>query len=108
MAKIDLITLSGLTATDGSIIASGATVKFNSEFSARSNNVLIRPKVYRSRELFEAGYANVLTDEIPDNFQLVLTEEDLYTLTPAVLYEKVRDYLNNLLGEDMFEINVIV
>ena len=32
MAKIDIITLTGLTATDGSMITSGATVKFLSEF----------------------------------------------------------------------------
>jgi hypothetical protein len=107
MAKIDLISLSALTANDGSIIASGATVKFNSEFSVRSTAVMIRPKIYRSRELFEAGYTNVMAIEIPDNFQIQLTEEDFYTLTPAKLYEKVRDYLNDLLSEDMFEINII-
>jgi len=107
MAKIDLITLTGFTATDGSLIASGATVKFNSEFFAQNNDVLIRPKVYRSRELFDMGFKEVYTDDIPNHFTLTLTEEDLYTLTPAVLYEKVRDYLNNLFGEDVFEINII-
>lgn len=107
MAKIDLISLTGFTAVDGSLIASGATVKFDSEFQARSNNVIIRPKIFRSRELFEADYEHVWAIEIPREFIVVLTEQDLYTLTPAVLYKKVRDYLNTLLGGDFFEINIV-
>jgi hypothetical protein len=107
MAKIDLITLTGITAADGSIIASGATVKFNTEFFAQNNNISIRPKIYRSRELFDAGFNQVYTNVIPDNFILTLADEDFYTLTPAVLYEKVRDYLNNLFGVTIFEINII-
>lgn len=107
MAKIDLITLTGFTAIDGSIIASGATIKFDSEFRAQSNNVLVRPRVYRSRELFDAGFEYVFTNDIPDSFTLSLTVEDFYTLTPAALYEKVRDYLNELFGEDVVEINII-
>ena len=107
MAKIDLMTLTGFTAVDGSIIESGATVKFDSEFQARSNNVMIRPKIFRSRQLFEADFEHVWAVEIPREFVIMLTEQDLYTLTPAVLYEKVRDRLNNLFGETFFEINII-
>jgi len=107
MAKIDLITLTGFTATDGSIIESGATVKFDSEFYAHRNDVMVRPKVYRNRVLFEAGFEHVWVVEIPREFLVQLTEEDLYTLTPAVLYEKVRDLLNGLFGETYFEINVV-
>jgi hypothetical protein len=107
MAKIDLITLTGFTASDGSIVASGATVKFDSEFYARSNNVMIRPRVFRNREIFDAGFTEIRVIEIPNEFILQLTDEDFYTLTPAVLYEKVRDYLNNSFGDDYFEINII-
>ena len=107
MTKIDLITLTGMTAADGSIIASGATVKFNTEFFAQNNNISIRPKVYRSRELFDAGFNQVYTNVIPDNFTLTLVDADFYTLTPAKLYEKVRDYLNNLMGAQVFEIKII-
>ena len=108
MAKIDIITLTGLTASDGSIIVSGATVKFNSEFFAQSNNIIIRPKIYRSREVFDLGFNQVYTNEIPDNFMLGLDDADFYTLTPAKLYEKVRDYLNNLMGAQVFEIKIII
>ena len=108
MAKIDILTLTGLTAIDGSVIASGATIKFESEFMVANTNIIIRPKVYRSRELFDAGYSNVETRDIPFDFILQLPEEEYYVLTPMILYERVRDYLNNLFGEEAFEINIIV
>jgi hypothetical protein len=107
MAKIDILTLTGFTATDGSIIASGATIKFNSEFNVRSTNIMIRPKVYRNRELFDLGYDEVKTNEIPNEFILAVPENEFYTLTPAILYQKVCDYLNDWYGTDVFEVKII-
>ena len=107
MAKIDIISLTGLTATDGSVIASGATIKFSTEFQIGTTRIMIRPKVFRNRELFEQGYSFIDTTEIPDEFQLVVAEEDYYTITPQILYGLVKDYLNNLFGEDMFEVKII-
>ena len=107
MAKIDIITLSGLTANDGSIIESGATVKFNSEFYAASTDIIIRPMIYRNRELFDMGYSAIPCDEIPRDFIMTVPEEDYYTMTPAILYEMVKDELNNRFGADMYEIQII-
>jgi hypothetical protein len=107
MAKIDLITLTGFTAIDGSTITSGATVKFNSEFSVKSTNILIKPKVYRSRELFDANFDAVLSIEIPKEFYLQVSEEEFYTITPAILYQKVCDYLNTWFGVNAFEVKII-
>jgi len=107
MAKIDILTLTGLTAADGSVIASGATIKFASEFMVANTDIIIRPKVYRNRELFDMGYVNVETNDIPFDFILKLPEEEYYTLTPTFLYEKVRDYLNNSLGGEYFELKII-
>jgi len=107
MAKIDIITLTGFTAVDGSIIASGATVKFNSEFNARSTDIMIRPKVYRNRELFDLGYDEVRTNEILSEFVLHVPEAEFYTLTPTLLYQEVCDYLNTWFGADVFEVKII-
>ena len=104
MAKIDIITLTGFTATDGSIILSGATIKFNSEFNVRTTNIMIRPKIYRSRELFDNGFDEVQTNQIPREFILVLPENEFYVLTPTILYQKVCDYLNRLFGVTLFQI----
>jgi hypothetical protein len=107
MAKIDIILLSGLTAMDGSLVTSGATLKFDTEFYARSNHIMIRPKLYRNREVFDLGYENVRTSDIPNDIIFELSDNDFYTLTPQALYEKVRDYLNNMFGANVFEINII-
>jgi hypothetical protein len=108
MAKIDIITLTGFTAIDGSLVASGATVKFETSFHAGTTQIGIGLKIYRNRELFEAGYRNIEVIELPNNFMLVVPEEEFYVITPMIIYEKVRDYLNGLFNDDAFEINIIV
>ena len=109
MAKIDIKTLTGFTARDGSIILSGATIKFNTEFSSRSNDIVVRPKIYRNRELFESGYREIFISEqvLPVDFVITLSEEAYYQLTPLQLYEEVKIFLNNLFGREMFEIKII-
>ena len=107
MAKIDIITLTGLTAIDGSLIASGATIKFETLFFIGTTDIEIRPRVFRSRELFENGFQWVKAIELPTDFRMSVPEEEYYTLTPQAIYEKVKDYLNNLFGVDVFEINII-
>ena len=108
MAKIDLITLSGLTAIDGSVIASGAIVKFETLFFIGTTTIEIRPRVFRTRELFESGFDYVKTIELPTDFKLIVPEAEYYAITPEKVYEKVRDYLNNLFGDEAFKINIIV
>ena len=107
MAKIDIITLTGFTATDGSIIASGATVKFGSEFMVGNTTIRVKPVVFRNRELFEAGYKNVETNDILQEFFLNLPEEEYYVLTPQIMYNHVCDYLNTWIGVDVFEVKII-
>jgi hypothetical protein len=109
MAKVDLLLVTGLTASDGSVVASGATLKFDSEFLASSTRVRIVPKLYRNRELFESGYTHINISEqiIPYDFTLEFMEEDFYSLTPLVLYQEVGNWLNNFLGGDYFELNII-
>jgi hypothetical protein len=107
MAKIDIVSLTGLTAVDGSLVASGATIKFETLFFIGNTTIEIRPRVFRSRELFEQGFESVKVIELPNDFRLSIPEAEYYTITPQILYEKVRDYLNNLLGANVFKINII-
>lgn len=105
--KIDIISLTGLTANDGSIVASGATIKFETIFRTGTSNVQFILKIYRNRELFESGYANIEVVEIPNDFNIDLPDEIYYTITPLQIYETVRDFLNTHLGGDYFEIQII-
>lgn len=109
MAKIDLITISELTASDGSVIASGATLKFDSEFQAANTKIIVRPKLYRNRELFESGYTNIeISNEIiPYDFILEIPVEEFYVLTPLDLYERVGEHLNAMMGDVIFELKII-
>ncbi len=107
MAKIDLILISGLTATDGSLIASGATLKFDSEFRAGSTDITIKPKLYRNRELFESGYTNTECIEFPHDLILNVPEEEYYVITPLEVYEKVGEEMNSYLGDVYFELIII-
>lgn len=108
MKIIDLITTSGLTASDGSIVASGATLKFDTEFMAASTMVRIQPRLYRNRELFDLGYEAIKMSEdvIPAAINLSFGLEDFYVLTPLKLYEEVGLSLNAFLGQDIFELSI--
>lgn len=109
MGKVDLMLISGLTASDGSLVASGATLKFDSEFLAGSTNIRVMPKLYRNRELFESGYTCIDMSEnvIPFDFIMGLPEEEYYLLTPFQLYQHVGMYLNSVLGGNYFELKII-
>lgn len=104
MAKIDIVTLTGFTGNDGSILASGATVKFSSEFMIGNTNIIVRPKVWRNREIFDAGYDSIQVKEIPSELIIHLSEEDYYVLTPSALYEYVKDELNTYFGDTLFDV----
>lgn len=109
MAKIDLITLGELTASDGSIISSGATIKFESVFKIGTTVVKAYPKIWRNRELFETGYTSIQVSNqtLPDDITLNnITEEEFYVLTPQILYEKVRDWLNDYYGINFIELQI--
>jgi hypothetical protein len=109
MAKVDLLLVTGLTAGDGSIVASGATLKFNSEFVAGVTDVRVTPKLYRNRELFESGYTHIVMSEqiIPDSLTISFSEEDFYGLTPLILYQRVGNLLNLILDGTYFELKII-
>lgn len=104
MAKIDIISLTGLTAVDGSEVISGATIKFETVFHVGTTDIEIRLKIFRTRQLFESKYRPIEVVELPNDFIIGVDEETFYTITPSVIYELVKDHLNNLLNGNYFEI----
>ena len=97
--KINIITLTGLTASDGSVIASGATMKFDSEFLAASTNIKITPRLYRNKELFETGYDSIQIPEelIPYDFILQVSDEEFYVIIKNNNLE-IKDFFNAAYG----------
>lgn len=94
---------SGLTSSDGGLITSGI-LKFESRFLVGTTNVLIVPKLYRSRAIFEVGYKFIEILDYPREFYLNFTSEEFYLITPATLFAKVLEFMNNTLRTTAFEI----
>lgn len=91
--KIDIVTLTGLTATDGSIIDAGAVIKFETIFPIGIAGFIARIKVYRNREIFEAGYDGISLYKIEDEITQILGAE-FFDLTPTVLNQRVAEHIN--------------
>lgn len=107
MTNIDIITLSAFPSSDGGILTTGATVKFDSEFLAASTDIKITLRFYRNREVFEGGYDSVPMPQtlFPYDFNISVTKEEFYVITPTILYQLVCDYLNTLVP-DTFEVQI--
>ena len=107
MSTLELITTSGLTGSDESIIASGATIKIQVIFNIGTIKIKVYPKIYRSVELFYEGYDNVPVSKetLPDDITIdSLTVDEYYNLTTQTLYDIVRDWLNNYYGADIVKV----
>ena len=105
MTNIDIITLTGLTATDGSIIDAGAVIKFETEFPIGFAGFYARIKVYRNRTIFEAGYDGIYLHGIKDE----LIEDmgiEFFNLTPTILYTKVAEFINAEYGATVCEVEI--
>lgn len=106
MIKIDIVSLTGLTAVDGSVVAEGAIVRFETTFFNGVSEAKIKIQVFRNRELFESGYENVRVLELPYEFNLKIPDDIYYTMTPEILYGLIKDELNNIIGGECFEVSI--
>jgi len=106
MAKIDIISKINLTTDDGGAVLSGATIKFSSLFHSGSNDIEISLEIYRSREIMELGFSSLKIKEIPNRFKLIINDDDFPTITPLVVYEMVKNKLNEFMEDDVFEIHI--
>ena len=104
--KIDLITLSGMTATDGSYVASGATVKIKFETSMENTQIVFHLRIYRSSEFYESGYTGIRVMDLPEFIILEPSIGEFYELTMLKIYEMMRDELNAHYEKYYFEIEI--
>ena len=105
MTNIDIVTLTGLTAEDGSIVDAGAIIKFNTEFPIGFAGFQSMIRVYRSIETYNNGYDHVKLHGIdPETIQDL--GEDFFNLTPTVLYTKVAEYINAYYEATVCEVEI--
>jgi len=103
---VDIITTSGLTGRDGSVIAAGAVIKFETEFPIGFSGFVSRLRVYRSKAIYENGYSNVSLKDFDNEIREDLGEE-FFNLTPLILYNKVVENINNQYGATVCEVQTI-
>lgn len=94
---------SGLTSIDGFLLTAGI-LKFETVFMVGTTKARIIPMFFRSREIFELKYRHTTIIDYPQFFELEFTEEEFYQITPMILFTKVKDYMNDYLKVNAFEI----
>lgn len=105
MTNIDIVTLTGLTATDGSVISAGAIIKFETEFPLRYSGYVAKMWVFRNKAIYDAGYDGVLIHGIEQEFIEDLGAE-FFDLTPTMLYTKVAEHVNNHFNATVCEVQI--
>jgi hypothetical protein len=89
----------GLTATDGGSVASGAYVIFSTRFPYRGLNYSVEILIYRSLAALDGGLSPIKVIEIPEYFYTKnLTEQEFMGLTPVVIHDDVKAFLEGYVG----------
>jgi hypothetical protein len=94
-----------LTTQDGGVLATGSHVIFGTRFPQRGLNYTVDIQIYRSLEALDANFAPVRVAEIKNPFYTkTLTEQEFAVLTPVVIHNHVKDYIESLIGTGTVEV----
>lgn len=89
----------GLTTSDGGTVASGAYVIMSVNFPFVGLRYGAELLIYRSQQAFNSGLQPLKVNEIPrPYFTKNLTLEEYAALTPLVIQNDVKGYLETLVG----------
>ena len=95
----------GLTTTDGGSVATGSYVIFSTRFPYRGLNYSVEILMYRSLAALDAGLQPIKVIEIPEYYYTkVLTEQEFASLTPIVIHDQVKDFLEQYVGVDNVDV----
>lgn len=96
-----------LTTKDGGTVSGGSYVEFEAIFPAGVFEYNISMKIWRNLDAKNQNFRPLNgVIEIPDlNYSSELTLEDYNSLTPFVMHQRVKNYLENLLGAGTVIIN---
>jgi hypothetical protein len=89
----------GLTTTDGGTVYSGSYLIFSTSFPARGLNYSVELRIYRSLAALDAGLQSIKVIQIPVYFYTKnLTEQEFASLTPVVIHDDVKAFLEGYVG----------
>lgn len=104
--KIDIITLTGLTLADGSILDAGAVMKFTTEFPIGLDGYRFDISPYRSIEIYKAGYKPV---EIMDfNIAGEILVDNMVDVNIMGIYHSVNNFINSQYPNAVSEVVIYV
>jgi len=90
--KKDIVTLTGLTAVDGSVVSAGAHISLEIEFPSLFDGYVARVSFFRNKQIFENGYEPVRIKDFEDEFRKLSTEDvnvsTIYTETVAFINDQ--------------------
>ena len=88
-----------LSTLNGGVIASGAILKFDMNFSASSYDVSYGLHLYRSQADFDAGKSTIRkVEEFPMYYSREFTIEEYGVLTPLKAHEYLQSWVLDQLG----------
>jgi len=94
-----------LTTKDGGVVASGSCAVFSTQFPAIGYDYIARVQVYRSQAAKEANATPLDVVELTQlNFRKSLTLSDFAELTPIVIHDHVKAFLEDQLGSGTVEV----
>lgn len=89
----------GLTTTDGGSVDSGSYVIFSTRFPYRGLSYSVEILLYRSLAALDAGMTSIKVTEISNYFfTKQLTEQEFAGLTPIVIHDDVKAFLEQFVG----------
>lgn len=96
-----------LTTIDGGSVESGSHLEFDSFFPSGELSYNINMILYRDINAKNNGFKPIkgVVEIEKMNFTNPLTEQDYVSLTPLVMHEYVKQYLENYLGAGTVTIN---
>ena len=99
---MDIFTVTGLTLTDGSILDSGAILKFSTEFPIGVDGYRFEIQPYRSREIFEAGYKPVEIMDFMTTGEIFVP--NMSDINMIGLYHTVNNFINSQYDDIVSEV----
>lgn len=88
----------GLTTQDGGTVSTGSYVVFSSQIPQNSLSYRCNLVIYRSKAIMDAGNAPINVKGFKPFFVKTLNQSDFNALTPVVIQNDAKAYLETFVG----------
>jgi hypothetical protein len=93
-----------VTTKDGGSVASGSFIKFSVDFPMEELKYNVSMNLWRTEQAHTDGLQPVRNADIPLFFSKELTEAEYAALTPIVIHNDLKTYLESFVGANNVEV----